>query len=254
MSTDLATLTGAYAVDALPDDERAEFEAHLDSCEDCTQEVQELREAAARLGSAEQSAPPEALKQRVLAEIAQTRQDPPPPADLAGHAAKRRRRYSWATRLSVAAAAVGVALAAVFGVVAVRAQQELDAARDRMTAAGTRGAEISAVLQAPDARVINTPGPEGMRATTVLSHAQGKAMFMATGMAPPPADRAYQVWFIEPGGSATSAGMLTAAGADDTEPLIAAMPPDTAQLGVTVEPEGGSPAPTTTPILMLPTT
>lgn len=252
MSSDLATLTGAYVVNALPDDERAEFEVHLATCEDCRQEVRELREAAARLGAAEHTAVPEELKQRVLAEVAQTRQDPPPP--VAAFPGRRRTRATWGTRLSVAAAALCVALAAAFGVVAVRAQQELDATRERMLAAGARGAEISAMLQAPDARVINTPGPEGMRATTVLSAQQGKAMFMTTGMAPAPDDRVYQLWFIEPGGTATSAGLLSTTTTERTEPLIAAMPAGTAQLGVTIEPPGGSPAPTTTPIITLPTT
>lgn len=252
MSSDLATLTGAYVVNALPDDERAEFEVHLTTCQDCRQEVEELREAAARLGAAEHTAPPDELKQRVLAEISQTRQDPPPP--VLARTGRRRTRVPWGTRLSVAAAAVGVALAAVFGVAAVRAQQELDATRDRMIAAGARGAEISSVLQSPDARVINTPGPDGMRATTVLSEQQGKAMFMATGLEPAPGDRVYQLWFIEPGGTATSAGLLTTPTTDRTEPLIAAMPANTAQLGITIEPPGGSPAPTTTPIMTLPTT
>ncbi|WP_243789633.1 anti-sigma factor domain-containing protein [Saccharopolyspora gloriosae] len=252
MSSDLATLTGAYVVNALPDDERAEFEVHLADCADCRQEVRELREAAARLGAAEHTTAPEELKQRVLAEISQTRQDPPPPAEV--RTLRPRTRASWGTRLSVAAAALGVALAAAFGVVAVQAQQELDATRERMIAAGARGAEISAMLQAPDARVVNAAGPEGMRATTVLSAEQGKAMFMATGMTPAPDDRVYQLWFIDPSGTATSAGLLNAARTEHTEPLIAAMPATTAQLGLTIEPHGGSPAPTTTPILTLPTT
>ncbi|MFR9730328.1 anti-sigma factor domain-containing protein [Saccharopolyspora sp. MS10] len=258
MSTDLATLTGAYAVDALSEDERIAFEAHLESCEDCAQEVRELRAVAARLGGAESAAPSAELKQRVLAQVSRTRQDPPPPAPLAEHVAGPRRRSwatrSWGTRLSVAAAAAGVALAATFGVVAVRAQQELEATQERFAAAGQRGAEMSAVLQAPDARVISTPGPGGMRATTVLSRQQGKAMFMATGMTPPPPDRVYQLWFIEPGGGATSAGLLRTEDAGErSAPLIATMPAGTAQLGVTVEPPGGSPAPTSAPILTLPT-
>ena len=258
MSTDLATLTGAYAVDALPDDERTAFEEHLASCEDCAQEVRELRAAAARLGAAESATPPPELKQRVLAQVSRTRQDPPPPASLAEHVAERTRRNwgtrSWGARLSVAAAAAGVALAAAFGAVAVRAQQELDATQQRIAAAAQRGAEMSAVLQAPDARVISTPGPGGMRATTVVSQQQGKAMFMTTGMTPPPQDRVYQLWFIEPGGGATSAGLLEGDTGERTAPIIAAMPAGTAQLGVTVEPPGGSPTPTTSPILTLPTT
>ena len=44
--SDLHKLTGAYAVDALDDLERARFEQHLDECDDCRFEVAELRETA----------------------------------------------------------------------------------------------------------------------------------------------------------------------------------------------------------------
>ena len=40
--SDLHKLTGAYAVDALDDIERARFEQHLAACEDCRAEVVEL--------------------------------------------------------------------------------------------------------------------------------------------------------------------------------------------------------------------
>ena len=54
MSTaELHTLTGAYALHALPEDERVAFERHLGACEACAQEVRELSATAARLGLAE---------------------------------------------------------------------------------------------------------------------------------------------------------------------------------------------------------
>lgn len=47
MSTvDLHTLTGAYALGALSEQESAEFAGHLAQCQACTQEVRELRETA----------------------------------------------------------------------------------------------------------------------------------------------------------------------------------------------------------------
>ncbi|MBK0868096.1 MAG: anti-sigma factor [Saccharopolyspora sp.] len=248
MSTDLATLTGAYAVDALPDDERAEFELHMAGCEDCRQEVRELREAAARLAATEQSGVPDGLKQRVLAEVAQTRQDPPPPAPLAQ---ARARRKPWGVRLAAVAAVLGIALAGAFGVLALRAQQELADTKDRMIAAGARGDEMSQVLQAPDTRVLNSAGPSGSRATAIVSQQMGKAMFMTSGMAPAPSEHDYQLWFIGADG-ATPAGLLEQGRGDGTEPMMAAMPAGTATLGVTVEPDGGSPAPTTPPIMTVP--
>ena len=76
MSGDLHTLTGAYAADALSETERLAFERHLDACPACDQEVRELTETAARLGSAVALPPPAALWDRVRAEAAATRQLP----------------------------------------------------------------------------------------------------------------------------------------------------------------------------------
>ena len=71
--SDLHAHSGAYAVDALDDVERARFERHLAECEDCRAEVQSLREAAALLADDTAAAPPPGLRDRVLADIATVR-------------------------------------------------------------------------------------------------------------------------------------------------------------------------------------
>ena len=75
--SDVHKLTGAYAVDALDDLERARFEKHLAECEDCRAEVAELRETAALLAEATATPPPAALRESVLAGISQVRPLPP---------------------------------------------------------------------------------------------------------------------------------------------------------------------------------
>ena len=72
------TLAGAYAMDAISAPDRARFERHLAGCEECTQEIAGLREATARLATATAVPPPSALKERVMAAAALTRQQPPP--------------------------------------------------------------------------------------------------------------------------------------------------------------------------------
>ncbi|WP_181018887.1 RskA family anti-sigma factor, partial [Streptomyces fradiae] len=76
--------TGAYALHALPDDERAEFERHLRDCPACAQEVRELTATAARLGAAVAAAPPREMRARVLERIATVRQVPPRVPDDGG--------------------------------------------------------------------------------------------------------------------------------------------------------------------------
>ncbi|MEV5410480.1 anti-sigma factor [Thermopolyspora sp. NPDC052614] len=86
MNDDLHTLSGAYALNALPEQQQRLFEEHMARCEACLIEVRGLRETAARLGLAAAEEPPPGLRARVLARIAEVRQEPPivPPGALGG--------------------------------------------------------------------------------------------------------------------------------------------------------------------------
>lgn len=74
MRTDIHTLAGAYALDAVSDIERAEFARHVTGCESCAQELAELRATVARLSDATARTAPPHLKESVLLAISQTRQ------------------------------------------------------------------------------------------------------------------------------------------------------------------------------------
>lgn len=72
-------LTGAYALHALSDDEREEFERHLAECGSCARETAELTATAARLGMAVSRTPRPALREEVLRRVAAVRQQTPGP-------------------------------------------------------------------------------------------------------------------------------------------------------------------------------
>lgn len=249
----MATLTGAYAVNALTEFERAGFERHLAGCEDCAQEVRELRETAARLGAATETTPPEDLKQRVLAEISRTRQEPPRSQGRypTGEESKPRHKAKapWGMRLTAAAAVLGVALAGTFGAVAWQTQQELDRAQQRFEQNSGREMAMAELFSAPDTRII-TAGNNGMQATTVMSDRLDRAMFMSTGVEQPPPGHTYQAWFIGQYGF-NSAGLLEQDRSGQTKPIMASVPSGTTAMGVTLEPAGGSPQPTTDPVLKM---
>ncbi|NEB82028.1 zf-HC2 domain-containing protein, partial [Streptomyces sp. SID14478] len=76
-TADLHTLTGAYAVHALSDEERVAFERHLADCAACAQETAELTATAARLGLAATLTPRAALREQVLQRITTVRQESP---------------------------------------------------------------------------------------------------------------------------------------------------------------------------------
>ena len=236
MTAEIHTLTGAYALDALSEVERAAFERHLAECPSCAQEVRELRETAARLGAAAAILAPEQLRDQVMAEIRTTRQVPPSPAVFS----QTNRR--WLTRLAVLSTAAAVLIAVVFGVQSFQTHQQLDVAQQRLAA-------ISAVITAPDAVTVKDHGAKGS-AAAVVSRSQGKVVVLADGIPALDSAHAYQVWLIGPQGP-QSAGLLQPGSADRMQPIITAVPATANRIGITVEPAAGSPQPTTTPVLMM---
>ncbi|MFI7699847.1 anti-sigma factor domain-containing protein [Nonomuraea sp. NPDC049480] len=73
MTDDLHTLSGAYAVHALPYAEWVLFEEHLRACQICGAEVRRLRETVARLAEVVAEPPPAMLRDRLLAAAQESR-------------------------------------------------------------------------------------------------------------------------------------------------------------------------------------
>jgi anti-sigma-K factor RskA len=248
MTADLHTLTGAYATHALSVDEQARFEEHLEQCEACRQEVQELRETTALLAAGVAHPPPAELRSRVLAEIATARQLAPDVADEAstggpaGTAVVRLTRRGWFGPTVLGMAAALLVLVVALGVVTVRTNNRLDSSQSTLAA-------VSAVLAAPDAReMVGTHG-SGM-GRLVVSRSTGKAVFFTSGMPPAPRARDYQLWLMHDG-NAQPVGLLHEAPGGRTEPVVVALTPEAEQFGVTLEPDGGSDRPTTPPLLTM---
>ncbi|NEA43636.1 anti-sigma factor, partial [Streptomyces sp. SID11385] len=114
-------------------------------------------------------------------------------------------------------------------------------------AAQDRAARLDAVLSAPDVKVASAPLDAGGRATVVVSRARDGAVFAATGLPTPPAGKVYQLWY-DVNGTMRPAGLLpTSSGTV----LMHGSPRTATAMGVTVEPEGGSRAPTSKPVALM---
>ncbi|MFD5831824.1 anti-sigma factor domain-containing protein [Lentzea sp. NPDC060358] len=236
---DVHTLTGVYAVNALHAAERAEFERHLPHCPPCAQEVAGLQATSSLLGAGTETEPPGHLRERVLGEVSATRQVPPAP--VVAPVLVPPPRAPWLVRSSVLAAAAGVLVVVVLGVQAVQAGRELDAVRQ--SAAGY--SQVSDLLKAPDVQVRNETGSAGGEGTVVMSPSRDRAVFLAEDLPSLAPDRAYQLWVVGPDGP-RSAGLVR------DEPVVAGGLTGARAIALTVEPSGGSPAPTTTPVLAIP--
>lgn len=232
MSTDLHTLSGAYALDALSPDEVAAFHTHLQQCQACRDEVRELREAAARMGEIEAAAPPAALRARVLALVDQTPQLPPMVTTTDRTGTTSRRRFS--PRLLVAAAVV--ALVAGIGIGVVEANR---GGNEHLMAAS-----VSKVFGAPDAHKATVTTSNGGKLIVATSASLGRMAVETDKLPSLGRQQVYQLWTLT-NGVATSAGVL----ADTGDGAAMSMPGQRTRVAITIEPVGGSDQPTTAPIV-----
>jgi anti-sigma-K factor RskA len=239
---DLHLLSGAYAVDALDAEERVAFERHLATCPTCTDEVAELQATAAVLAAAESTTPPSRLRESVLAQVRAT---PQTARDEGQSPAVGAPMHRLSTRLLAAAAAVlAVALVGVgaWGIAAHRTTARLTA----------EAAQVSSVLTAPDATTSTGAVGTGGRGTVVTSVSQGASVFVGSGLSEPGADKTYQLWYIDSSGSARSAGTFRPGPDGSAVAPLEGRPAGATTVGLTVEPSGGSAAPTTAPVLAVP--
>ncbi len=107
------------------------------------------------------------------------------------------------------------------------------------------------MLTAPGARILTAHSTVGGTGTVVVAVSQQKLIFTASGLPPLSAAKVYQLWLMGPPRT-RSAGLIPLAAEGRTAPLLAAGLRAGDQVGVTVEPAGGTSQPTTTPILVMP--
>jgi anti-sigma-K factor RskA len=254
-----AELAGPYVLGTLSPAERTGFEAHLARCRACADEVRSLNELMGALAySAGETEPPPEVRTRILAAIRDDRTTlgaRPPVA--AGR--DRRANFSWlATAASLAAAvALGAYALQLRGRVSdleARLTQAIErAALSESQIADARGtasrAESTlAVLIAPDLARIDLQGqPAAPAASARAFWSRSRGLVLSGSNLPPlPARRTYQLWVITADPAPISAGLLM----PDQDGRVIAMfqtPPDMAKpaaMAITLEPEGGVPAPT----------
>ena len=273
MAHDASLWAGSAALGALDPEERAEFDRHLENCAACRSELAGFAETAARLGAAAAEPPPVSMRSAVMAMVAVTRQLPPevhgheehftervvassdtalsqtptsplrmPPEQPSAEVVDifRRRRVAFRV-LTVAASAVAIALVAV-GAVFLSNRDADDHLADPL---------MSCVLTAPD-RATPEPlaGSVGEVAVTV-STACGAALVELSKIPPAPEGSTYQLWVMA-GEGARSVGTMEPDDEGNMPDTVAQLQDGDDTIGVTVEPDGGSAGPTTTPVITVP--
>lgn len=237
MSPDVHTLTGAYAANAMPDDERWAFERHLAECDACNQEVRELQATTAQMGAAAAESPPAGMKAAVMAQIDEVRQETP-----ARVVESARQRDPWHYRLLAPAAAVlAIAVLGLTGIIANL--------NHRLTAMETQTGRVADVVAAGDLQIVQMPPVNGATARVIYSPTRGEGVFLADGLPAAPGDQVYELWFIGDEG-AQPAGLFEADERGRVTHVITGDMAAVQAIGVTVEPAGGSVQPTSEPIMV----
>lgn len=252
-------LAAAYALDALSPAERARFEA--EATPEALAEAARLADTATLL-SGDSVAPPPGLRASVLDAIAREPQLPaeppveapsavapapwdepmsvePPRAAVGTGPAERRARARWRPLRTIGAIAAGSAL--LLGGVALGTQLGDD----------SRNEALGAVVSAADAERDEVELADGSSATVVWSADRRQSVILFDGLGSAPEGSTYQAWYIGADG-AQSAGTFDASGGITAFLLDGGFTAGAA-VGVTVEPDGGSDAPTTDPILVVET-
>jgi anti-sigma-K factor RskA len=228
-----------YALDALNAEERAELDAHLlrdgDPC------VAGIRKARALMMSlaliTPESHPPARLRKRVV-----------------GMVGEPKRAWSW-TPVWIAAAACLAVVAVWLGMARrdqARALADLRLEAQRKTVELARLNEAFAIMNDPAARQLvfgeSAPKPRGR----VFVNPKQGVLLLASNLTPAPSGKIYEMWIIPKSGSPAPAGLFQSEN-DGTAMYLRKGAVDVATTGaiaVTLEPEAGSQAPTTQPLIV----
>jgi len=251
--------SGAYVLHALNDAENARFESLLAESEEARAEVTELADTAVELGlSIAPVDPPAALRGRILDRLAATPQLAPigSTAQVGGTrgvasvgeapgAAEARARRRWTVRPVSTLIAVAAVLGLIFGggvavTTVIQGQQ-----------ASATAAEIGRIQAAADCRRATVPVRTGGTATLIWSAELKRSAIVVRGLGALPDGKTYELWYLDKAG-ATPAGTFDANGSTQSVVLAGAMKAGD-NVGVTVEPAGGSQTPTTAPIVVVET-
>lgn len=199
----------ALALDTLPERDREALLLHIRRCASCQSLCREHLEALTQLVELHGPLPPPTQWETELRSRLKR-----PPSTISSPI---RRSLLWA--------ALGIALA-LLGMEGYRRYQ------DRLT-----WQRFLTLVSEPGARMMPLIDPSGRQTGWALRTAQGGVLLYL--QTPPPPGRVYQAWLILPQGR-KSLGLSPTRLLEITPP-----PPEGSRIGVSVEPPGGSPSPTT---------
>jgi anti-sigma-K factor RskA len=255
---ELRARIGPLLIGALTAAEAAEVRAHIATCVDCAAEARAMQGVTDEITwSVELIDPPPAVRARVMAAIA-ARQ---PMTSVALRGAQ-----TMPSRLPWLAAAAAIVVAVGLGGYGVQlrgrvqslqrqlrdALAQIQAGDQRIAqarlAAAAAARQLSVVAAADAAQVALKGQPAAPRASARVLWSRSRGLlFSATDLPPLPAGRTYQLWIISGRSAPISDGWIFKPDAEGGVTALFATPatlPQPTAIAVTIEPDGGTKAPT----------
>ena len=228
-----------YLLGVLEYAEAAEIQEHLNrKCEYCLAHIRESSAVVASFASlAEVTPPPPELRERVLSVAIPARKKTSP---------------LWASAFALACAAtIAVTVWGVSerGTVERTLQRLEDVSRQR-----NELRSALAILSESDTRTVAFGGQQaGPHGRVFLSH-NGGVVFVGGKLPALASGKTFQLWLVPAKGNPQSAGLFTPNNEGISVNVLAQSinPAAYAAVAVSVEPDGGSPQPTTKPIIVVP--
>ncbi|HEX3438045.1 MAG TPA: anti-sigma factor [Pseudacidobacterium sp.] len=242
-----------FAMRALDAEESAQISTHVEDCAACRLEVEKIRGdlSLLALGGSPLAQPPARSKARLMAAI----------REESAHVSARSPSLFWRW----AFASSGVLALALAGAVLLqrgevhRLQKRIDgiqASLDQERAESQQARLIAELLKSPNSirltLVTSQVHPQPVAHTT-YDQSKGLVLLVASNLAELPADKTYELWLLPRSGAAPiPAGLFKPDAGGNAQMLYAEIPSGSEAKGfaITVEPKQGSPAPTTTPLLV----
>jgi len=238
-------LLGAFALDAVEEEEHAALEEHLATCPRCRAELDSLREVAGSMGNSVEPLP-DGLWSSIASRLPsrpETEPPPMPPLVLEPRQPVEQAQRPRATRVAMATlGAVAVAAAAVaivLGVDLVRADNQVSNLQATMAAHPPQS--VAEALQTPGHRIVNLETDFHMQVAQFVLVPDGRGFLVASRLPALPGNHTYQLWAIV-GTRPISLGLLGQAPGPASFTMSGAN--SASQLAITEEPTGGSIAPT----------
>ena len=228
-------LKDAFVLGALPEEERMEFEEYLAAHPERQAEIGELGTVAGLLAlSPQEQEPPPELRRRIMDTVE---------AEAVRPRASRRSWLAWIGRfLGPRNLALGAAALLVIGLFSwnMVLQGEMQVLQGRVQS-------LQSQPQEPQMVELGGAGTERGARGELVTLEGDRAVLVVENMPPVPEGKTYQIWVIEDDVPKPS-GLFEPS--EDSIAAVVEHPIDEADaVAVTVEPEGGSPQPTSDPML-----